>query len=337
MNTVQIDKIIVNERKRAGGDVTELAESIKSIGLLNPITLNKDFTLIAGSHRLEAYKQLGFKEIPSLIIDVDNLTAELVEIDENLIRKSLTSFENFEQLNRRKEIYELLYPESKRENKVKSNLKQFTDSEIISSSVQKTFTQDTAEKTGKSQRSIQQSVQIANNIPDEVKEEIKGSKIENNKTDLLELSKQPAEKQKELVEKVKSGKAKSIKAAIKKENQLESMPEKNQEKETLISVEEHEKVKSALVKVQNELDTLKIENKELKTKILELESQLGKETEEGIKSDVIQDERIDYGNRKVLIDSEWLELPPAFEMQNKNYEQMCLIANNYKKTKQKES
>ena len=41
-------------------NVEELARSIAAVGLMNPITVTQDNTLIAGLHRLEAVKLLGW-------------------------------------------------------------------------------------------------------------------------------------------------------------------------------------------------------------------------------------------------------------------------------------
>jgi len=71
----------------------------------------------------------------------------------------------------------------------------------------KSFTQDTAQKTGKSQRSIQQDIQIAKNISETVKKEIKGTEFENKKTALLKIAKTPIEKQIEIAKQLKIGKA----------------------------------------------------------------------------------------------------------------------------------
>jgi hypothetical protein len=51
-----------------------------------------------------------------MVLDVDELSSELAEIDENLIRNPLTKLEESEQMKRRKEIYEILHPESKVHN-----------------------------------------------------------------------------------------------------------------------------------------------------------------------------------------------------------------------------
>jgi 16S rRNA G966 N2-methylase RsmD len=77
-----------NRFRRDMGDVSDLAESIKNNGLLHPISIMKDHTLVAGSRRIEAYKQLGFEQIPAVIVDIK--IKENGEIDENSKRKDFT-------------------------------------------------------------------------------------------------------------------------------------------------------------------------------------------------------------------------------------------------------
>ena len=90
--------------------------------------------------------------------------AELLEIDENLVRDGLTALERAEQLKRRKEIYEARHPEAKAgvAGANASNRKQGKGhgdaSEIIS------FASDTASKMSVTPRSVQQDVQIAERI-----------------------------------------------------------------------------------------------------------------------------------------------------------------------------
>ena len=88
--------------------VQKLADSISKVGLLNPITVNQEYTLIAGLHRLEAAKRLGWTEIKCTVSNLEGLQAELAEIDENFVRKDLSDDEFRELLLRRKEIYESL-------------------------------------------------------------------------------------------------------------------------------------------------------------------------------------------------------------------------------------
>ncbi len=59
---IEISEINVNPGRREGDltKINELARSISEVGLLNPITIDPDHTLIAGLHRLEAAKRLGW-------------------------------------------------------------------------------------------------------------------------------------------------------------------------------------------------------------------------------------------------------------------------------------
>ena len=112
---VLIKEIRIKEGRRRLDDsnVKELAGSIQELGLLNPITIDRNHVLIAGFHRLEAVRILGWEEVECTVSSLDGLEAELAEIDENFIRKELPPVEYGEMLLRRKEIYEMLHPETK--------------------------------------------------------------------------------------------------------------------------------------------------------------------------------------------------------------------------------
>ena len=92
MQSIPIASIRIENRLRTldSAKVAELAASIAELGLLQPIGIRKDGTLVYGYHRLEACRQLGWTEIPAVIVDGDDLRAELAEISENLIRNELT-------------------------------------------------------------------------------------------------------------------------------------------------------------------------------------------------------------------------------------------------------
>ena len=85
--------------------VRELAESIRTIGLLNPITIDNQNYLVCGFHRLSAYKLLGFETIPAITKDYSLLYSELGEIEENLTRSPLSKIEIAEHIVRREGIY----------------------------------------------------------------------------------------------------------------------------------------------------------------------------------------------------------------------------------------
>jgi ParB family chromosome partitioning protein len=219
---VDISKITISEGRRPVRDIQSLADSIKEIGLINPIFITTNYRLIAGLHRLEACKLLGWKEIPAIITDLKGLRAELAEIDENLIRNDLTVLERAEELKRRKKIYETLYPETMAYSSEKQRQRREKEpSEIISSG----FSIDTAQKINTTPRTIQQEIQIATNLSPEVKEMLikdigknKDNPLADNKTELLKLARMEHERQKEIVKKVVSGEVNTIREAMQEIN-----------------------------------------------------------------------------------------------------------------------
>lgn len=89
---MKLDAIVVGDRVRKDmGDIQALATSIKRHGLLHPVVVKKDRTLVAGHRRLEAARRLGWKEIPVTVIDVEDLLS--AERDENTERKDFTPTE----------------------------------------------------------------------------------------------------------------------------------------------------------------------------------------------------------------------------------------------------
>ena len=69
MSILPLASIKCGKRHRQDhGDIAALARSIEEIGLLHPIVIAPDRTLIAGERRLLAFKQLGRDVIPVTII-----------------------------------------------------------------------------------------------------------------------------------------------------------------------------------------------------------------------------------------------------------------------------
>ena len=67
--------------------------------------------MVAGSHRLQACDLLGHSEIACIVVDDDDLHAELAMIDENLVRSELSPTERARQTARRKESMWSFIPE----------------------------------------------------------------------------------------------------------------------------------------------------------------------------------------------------------------------------------
>ena len=99
---VQIKDIKIRKRVRKDlGNLEDLKDSLRTYGLLNPITINRRYELIAGERRLQAATQLGWTNIQANI--VDNLTdiEQLeMELEENNQRKEFTDDELLESYKR---------------------------------------------------------------------------------------------------------------------------------------------------------------------------------------------------------------------------------------------
>jgi ParB family chromosome partitioning protein len=74
----------------------ELAESIRSEGLLQPIVVRRAgerFQLIAGERRWRAFQKLGIRDIPARVADATDASAATLSLIENLQREGLNPIE----------------------------------------------------------------------------------------------------------------------------------------------------------------------------------------------------------------------------------------------------
>ena len=221
-----IANIAVKDRKRDLGDITSLAQSIREIGLLNPITIKPDGTLITGLHRLEACKSLKWTEIEANIADMAALDAELAEIDENLIRTDLHWFDRDKQLARRKEIYEIKHPETKKGAKGgwNNNKTNKLEKPIIGFSSAPSFVQDTSTKIGSGVTAVKESLQRASAFTEEQGGVLKG--IDFKPTDATKLARLPEPQREAVINTLADGKTKSYreaKAIVKQEERQEAL------------------------------------------------------------------------------------------------------------------
>ena len=216
---VKITDIRIGERNRKARKAAEIAQSIKEIGFLNPITVSKDYYLIAGLNRLEAHKLLGLDEIECSVVNLSGIDAQIAEIDENLVRDDLTAWEQGVWLARRKELYLEKYPETKAG--VAGAIAKHATAESAAAET-KSFVESTAALTNESERTIRQNIQIATDLK-EFANDIADLPIADKKTELLDLSriaKKEPEKAAVIIEKMKSEPEKSLKD-IQKEQKTE--------------------------------------------------------------------------------------------------------------------
>ena len=192
---MKISEIKINPGRRdtQQRNVEELARSITAVGLMNPITVTQDNTLIAGLHRLEAVKLLGWTEIECVVSEADGLQAELAEIDENFVRAGLSHRELGDLLLRRKELYEAIHPETRQGQRNGQTAKNVSFSLLET----KSFAQDTADKLGVSKRTVEQLVQTAANLTPEAKKTIRDAGDKITKGAALKISRLPPDQQEE--------------------------------------------------------------------------------------------------------------------------------------------
>ena len=95
---VPIAQIKIKKRVRKDlGNLDDLKDSLRTYGLLNPITINSRYELIAGERRLTAAKEIGWTNINANIIDnLSELEQLEMEIEENNQRKEFTDTELLE-------------------------------------------------------------------------------------------------------------------------------------------------------------------------------------------------------------------------------------------------
>ncbi|WP_316157511.1 ParB/RepB/Spo0J family partition protein [Cupriavidus sp. BIC8F] len=104
-STVPVEKIRPNpwqpRIKFDESSLTELAESIKELGLMQPILVRRVtpdngesyFELIAGERRWRAHQVLGLQEIKALITDASDADMAVLALAENVSREDLTDYE----------------------------------------------------------------------------------------------------------------------------------------------------------------------------------------------------------------------------------------------------
>ena len=157
--------------------ITELANSIKEHGLINPITVrpcgDKKYMIIAGERRFLASKEAGLFEVPCIVKDLTENDTKIVSLVENIQREDLND------IDKANALIEL---------KKRTNL---TWEEI-------------AFKLGISKRRVMQIVGLAK-LPDSIQKDLKEKKLSGRH--ILEVKKiKEKEKAKEILDKVKDEK-----------------------------------------------------------------------------------------------------------------------------------
>jgi len=91
---IHVSEILPSSRnpRQHMGDVDELAESLRSHGLLQPVVVRRrghGYELIAGHRRFQAAQRLGWTEIAAMVRDETDQQAYILTLVENLQREDL--------------------------------------------------------------------------------------------------------------------------------------------------------------------------------------------------------------------------------------------------------
>lgn len=119
--SLRIDELSPNpvqpRRQFDEDSLRELSESIRSYGILNPITVrlrSGRYELVAGERRWRAAKLAGLREVPCILLDVNMEDAGLIALVENLQRKDLDFVEEAEGIQRLIQMFGLSQEEAAR-------------------------------------------------------------------------------------------------------------------------------------------------------------------------------------------------------------------------------
>ena len=100
MSEIRIADIVPNPTQpRTDFDeeaLEELAESIRQLGLIQPITVKRDgdkYIIISGERRWRASEKAGLKALPAYIREVDDTTLHAMALVENIQREDLNAIE----------------------------------------------------------------------------------------------------------------------------------------------------------------------------------------------------------------------------------------------------
>ena len=195
---LSLDEIIVPDSRRDVDPeiVKHLAASIKEIGLQHPITVQANkgqFTLVAGRHRLEAVRSIGEDRIAATVVKFNSIEAELWEISENLHRADLSQIERDVQVARWAEL-----------RKQKRELERARDGKDVSRQADakpmggrpEGGIREAARELGMSEVDVRRAIKVAS-LSDEAKSIARDTGLDDNRSALLEASREPTERQAE--------------------------------------------------------------------------------------------------------------------------------------------
>lgn len=189
---VPMEQIDASDRLR---EVSEphaqvIAASMADRGQRQPIEIvwrGDRYRLVFGAHRYRGAEINGWATIEAFIVEADDAELRLREIDENLIRHELTALDRARFLLERKRLYEALNPDAKHGGDRRSDQ--------VANLATWSFSEDIAEKTGLSERTVRRACELASKLSPDVVAQVRHTPLASNQAALEALAKQPHERQ----------------------------------------------------------------------------------------------------------------------------------------------
>ena len=218
---LKLTDITVKERLRGvdSEKVERLKESILRVGLIHPITVSGG-VLVAGLHRLTAFRELGLEEIDCHLVDDDELLSREIEIDENLHRNELTVLER-----------------GKMEAIKKRNEEEWMKRQLVIQ-YDTTYPVETRYELSKLE-----------SISVEAKENIKGSVLENDKTFLMGLAELSKDNQVSITRDLSDKIVTDVSRLVKRESIKEKYPDKDRNQIKFQTDDEHMEMAQKFIKM----------------------------------------------------------------------------------------
>ncbi len=165
-----------NQPRQVMGDLSELMASVSEKGIIEPLIVRQRggrYQIIAGERRYHAAVQVGLRDVPVVVREVDDAEVMELALVENLQRKDLTAFEEAEALHQLAQKCDYTH-------------------------------EDMARKLGKSRTAITESLSLSN-MPDEVRNLCRLADITSKSTLLQIVRQSDPKKMMALVERLVNG------------------------------------------------------------------------------------------------------------------------------------
>lgn len=194
---LRVADIVVRDRLRPVSEagVESLLASIRDLGTIKDeihVRLarrggNAEMRLLAGGHRLEAARRLGWDSIRAKVWrDITDDLARLIEVDDNLAGAEMDALDQAIFLSERRRVYENLHPETRRGSAGALRRWDANDIRVV---CMESFTTATAAKFGISPRHVQRMAKAGDRLGPGERQRLQGAERRPSQADLLLLAK----------------------------------------------------------------------------------------------------------------------------------------------------